>query len=80
MEDNICSSLLKNGTLVIFNKEGAVTGQPESGSSFGIERDDNTYFARLLVAEFIKRVADDNKTQAWYWAVRGNCNFSFNRL
>ena len=52
----------------------------QAGSSFGIERDDTTYFVRLLTAEFIKRVTDDNKTEAWYWAFRGNCNFSFNRL
>ena len=25
-------------------------------------------------------VTDVNKTKAWYWVVRGYCNFSFNRL
>lgn len=49
------------------------------GSSIGIEKDDNTYFARLLFAEYFKRVADDDKTMAWYFSVRGNCILSLNR-
>jgi len=38
-----------------------------AGSSIGIEKDDDTYFARLLFAEFFKRVAKDDITKAWYF-------------
>jgi len=51
-----------------------------AGSSIGIEKDDDTYFARLLFAEFFKRVAKDDITKAWYNTLRGNCAMSINRL
>jgi len=51
-----------------------------AGSSIGIEKDDDTYFARLLFAEFFKRVAKDDITKAWYYSLRGNCAMSINRL
>ena len=38
----------------------------------------HAYFARLLLAEFIKRVSDDVNTSAWYFSVRGNCRLSLN--
>ena len=52
---------------------------PRDGSWIGIEKDDNTYFARLLFAEYFKRVADDDNTKAWYFSMRGNCKLSLNR-
>ena len=51
-----------------------------AGSSIGIEKDDDTYFARLLFAEFFKRVSEDDITKAWYYSLRGNCAMSINRL
>jgi len=40
----------------------------------------HAYFARLLLAEFIKRVSADVNTSAWYFSVRGNCRLSLNRV
>jgi len=49
-------------------------------SSIGIEKDDDTYFARLLFAEFFKRLSEDDITKAWFYSLRGNCAMSINRL
>ena len=61
-----------------------------SDSIASISRDDKSwrdfaktkhaYSARLLLAEFIKRVSDDVNTSAWYFSVRGNCRLSLNRV
>lgn len=40
----------------------------------------HAYFARLLLAEFIKRMSADDNTSAWYFSVRGNCRLSLNRV
>ena len=45
----------------------------------GIEKDANTYYARLLLAEYIKRVSNDITTEPWFFSMRGNCWLSLNR-
>jgi len=45
----------------------------------GIEKDANIYFARMLLAEYIKRVSGDNTTESWFFSLRGNCPLSLNR-
>ena len=45
----------------------------------GIEKDATTYFARLLVAEYIKSVSNENTTDPWFFSMQGNCWLSLNR-
>lgn len=45
----------------------------------GIEKDESTYFARMLLAQYIIRVADEVTTEPWFFSVRGNCWLSLNR-
>ena len=40
----------------------------------------HAYDARLIVAEFIKRLSDDVNTIAWFFSMRGNCRLSLNRV